>query len=102
LKPRATIGWGARSPLRHCFDSVADVDGILQKQSAEDVDYFLSHCSRRFSDDDIHRIKKGVLGAYRWQYIFSGVEHPRFKALMEKVTTGEKRERIISALATLS
>ena len=75
--------------------------GLLQKQSAEDVDYFLSHCSRRFSDDDIHRIKKGVLGAYRWQYIFSGVEHPRFKALLEKLTTDEQRQCINSALATL-
>jgi len=90
------------SSVRELIGLVADVDGILQKQSAEDVDYFLSHCRRRFSDDEIHRIKKRVLGAYRWQYIFSGVEHPRFKTLLEKLTTDEQRQRINSALATLS
>lgn len=81
---------------------VADVDGILQLQSTADVEYFLKVCSRAFARDDIDHIKAGVLGAYRWQYIFSGVGHPRFKAVYEKVTTEAQRSRIADALATLS
>ena len=81
---------------------VADVDGILQNQSTADVDYFLRLSSRSFTDDELQRIKDGVLGAYRWQYIFSGVEHPRFQKLYNDLTTEEQRQRVSKALATLA
>ncbi len=81
---------------------VVDVDGILQQQSSADVDYFLKICSRLFSQGEIDGIKGGILGAYRWQYIFSGVEHPRFKVLFEKLTTQEQQLRVATALATLT
>ena len=81
---------------------VADVDGILQNQSTADVDYFLKLSNRSFSDDELQRIKDGVLGAYRWQYIFSGVEHPRFQKLYNDLTTEEQRQRVSKALATLA
>jgi len=83
------------------IEIVADVDGILQAQSAADVSYFLKICDRSFSEDDIEKIKAGVLGAYRWQYIFSGVQHERFQALFEKLTTEEQRQRINDALAPI-
>jgi hypothetical protein len=81
---------------------VADVDGILQNQSTADVDYFLRVSNRSFTDDELQRIKDGVLGAYRWQYIFSGVEHPRFQKLYNDLTTEEQRQRVSKALATLA
>jgi hypothetical protein len=81
---------------------VGDVDGILQNQSAADVDYFTQVCDRSFTDDEVQRIKDGVLKAYRWQYIFSGVEHPRFQKLYNELTTEEQRQRVSTALATLS
>ena len=81
---------------------VADVDGILQNQSKADVDYFLKLCNRSFTDDEVQRIKDGVLRAYRWQYIFSGVEHPRFQKLYNELTTDKQRQRVSSALATLN
>ncbi|GAB6191934.1 hypothetical protein JCM39068_16830 [Desulfocastanea catecholica] len=57
---------------------VVDVDGILQSQSAVDVDYFLKISGRSFTEDEIRQLQSGFLTAYRWQYIFSGVEHPRY------------------------
>ncbi len=81
---------------------VADVDRILQNQSAADVDYFLKICDRSFTGDETRRIKGGVLNTYRWQYIFSGVEHPRFQKLYKELTTENQRQRIGAALATLS
>jgi len=81
---------------------VADVDGILQNQSKADMDYFLKLCSRSFTDDEVQRIKDGVLKAYRWQYIFSGVEHPRFQKLYNELTTEDQRRRVSAALATLN
>jgi DNA-binding Lrp family transcriptional regulator len=81
---------------------VADVDGMLQNQSFADVDYFLKTCKGSFADDEVQRIKSGVLEAYRWQYIFSGVEHPRFQKLYKELTTEEQRQRVGAALATLN
>lgn len=80
---------------------VGDVDAILQNQSAADVDYFLEVCKRSFSDDQVQRLKDGVLKAYRWQYIFSGVEHPRFQKLYNQLTTETQRRRVGAALETL-
>jgi DNA-binding Lrp family transcriptional regulator len=81
---------------------VVDVDGILQNQSTADVDYFRKLCNRSFTDDEVQRIKDGVLKAYRWQYIFSGVEHPRFQKLYQELTTEGQRQRVSAALATLT
>ena len=81
---------------------VVDVDGILQNQSKADVDYFLDLCNRSFTDDELQRIKDGVLGAYRWQYIFSGFEHPRFQKLYQELTNEDQRKRVSAALATLA
>jgi hypothetical protein len=80
---------------------VVDVDGLLQNQSKADVDYFLDLCNRSFTDDELQRIKDGVLGAYRWQYIFSGFEHPRFQKLYQELTNEDQRKRVSAALATL-
>ena len=77
-------------------------DGILQNQSAADVDYFLKLCNRSFTDDEVQRIKDGVLRGYRWQYIFSGVEHTRFQTLYQELTTEDQRQRVSAALATLT
>jgi len=84
------------------IDLVAAVDGILQQQSASDVQHFLSLCGRSFSKGGDEQIQKGVLGAYRWQYIFSGVEHRRFRTLLGNLTTTTQQDRIHSALATLA
>jgi hypothetical protein len=81
---------------------VVEVDGILQNQSTADVGYFLALCNCSFTEDEVQRIKEGVLKAYRWQYIFSGVEHPRFQKLFKELTTEDQRQRIGAALATLT
>jgi hypothetical protein len=81
---------------------VSDVDGILQSQSAADVDYFLKVCERTFTDDEVQQLKDSVLRAYRWQYVFSGVGHKKYKSLLERLTTEKQRQRISAALATLN
>ena len=80
---------------------VADMDGILQKQSGADVDYLMKIANRSFTEEEARRLQEGFLEAYRWQYIFSGVEHPRYQTMLSSVTTGEQRRRMAEALATL-
>lgn len=81
---------------------VGAVDGILQMQGAEDVNYFSVNCNRPFSDGEIRRLNDGVLKAYRGQYIFSGVEHPRFQKLYNELTTEHQRQRVSHVLAPLN
>jgi hypothetical protein len=80
---------------------VAAVDGILQAQSAADVEYFVRSASRPFSEEEVGDIKSVVLGAYRWQYIISGVRHPHFGKLLTSMTTSAQMQRIQAALAPI-
>ena len=80
---------------------VAAVDGLLQGQAAADVDYFLRIASGRLSADQIQHLRRSVLAAYRWQYIFSGAEHPQFRKVLGRLVTPEQGARIGRALDTL-
>ena len=80
---------------------VGAVDGILQAQSAADVEYFARIASREFSAVEVADLKRAVLGAYRWQYIITGVRHPHFGKLLASMTTPAQMQRIQSALAPI-
>jgi DNA-binding Lrp family transcriptional regulator len=83
------------------IELIGDVDGILQEQCGADVEYFAKFCSRSFSEEEIEQIKAIIQKAYRWQYIFSGVEHPRFQKLLEELTTESQRKRLNEALESI-
>ncbi len=83
------------------IELVAAVDGILQAQSKADVEYFLKYGVSSLGHEDIERMKDCVLRAYRWQYIFSGVEHPRFKTMLGNLITKDQNDRIGAALKPL-
>ena len=80
---------------------VADVDGILQAQSRADVEYFQRASRTAFSPNETELLHLGVLHGYRWQYIFSGVEHPRYQAALSNLITEAQAIRINQALAPL-
>jgi len=81
---------------------VGAVDGILQAQSAADVAYFRSIAEGSFHDGQIEQLREGVLNAYRWQYILSGAQHPRFLKFLLGMITPEQAERVQRALAPLA
>jgi hypothetical protein len=81
---------------------VVAVDGILQQQAVEDTRYFGETCGRQLDADELRQLQAAVLGAYRWQYILSGAEHPKFLAVLTELTTAAQMERIGAALATLN
>jgi hypothetical protein len=80
---------------------VGAVDGILQAQAAADADYFLSNTRRDFSPQEQKVLKDGVLHAYRWQYIISGVQHRQFARLLSSMTTPAEQMRIRQAIAPI-
>jgi hypothetical protein len=83
------------------IDLVVAVDAILQIQSKHDAHYFVANAGRQFNSDEVKAIEDGILKAYRWQYILSGVEVPRFQAVLGNLITDKQFERISNALATL-
>jgi hypothetical protein len=80
---------------------VSAVDGILQAQSTADADYFIGAAARAFTVAQVSQIRATVLGAYRWQYIISGVQHPHFGKLLTSMTTADQMARIRIALAPI-
>jgi len=83
------------------IELVGAVDGILQAQAEADAHYFVSICDRQFSSDELAALHAGVLKAYRWQYIVSGVQDPRFAKILGELTTEAQRERINAGLAPI-
>ena len=80
---------------------VGAVDGIVQMQAQADADYFTRVAGRPFDDAQAQAIRAAMLEAYRWQYIVSGVQDPRFLELLGSMITAEQGARINAALAPI-
>jgi len=80
---------------------VAAVDGMLQAQAEADAGYFLAICRGPYSEDQVKRVREGILHAYRWQYIVSGVEEPRFQGILGSLISKAQGRRIGEALTPI-
>ncbi len=80
---------------------VGAVDGIVQMQARADADYFVQVCGRALDDAQARAGHATVLAAYRWQYIASGVQDPRFLEILGPMITAEQGARIHAALAPI-
>jgi len=83
------------------IDLVVAVDGILQAQARADAAYFHSIAGGRHSDAQRCAIADGILKAYRWQYIVSGVTEPRFQKVLFGVLDAQQAARVTAALQPL-
>ena len=77
---------------------VGAVDVILQAQSAADSEYFFRICGHTLHPAERQQVREGVLRAYRWQYIESGLQEPRFAATLRSLTSEAQMQRIAAAL----
>jgi hypothetical protein len=80
---------------------VAAVDGILVAQSKSDAQYFANANARTLPVEQVAQVEAGLLRAYRWQYIVSGVQDPRFQKALGSLITPTQFERIGAALAPI-
>jgi len=80
---------------------VGAVDGILQVQARADAAYFAQACGRSVDEREQGRVEAGLLHAYRWQYILSGVQLPHFGAVLSDLVNAAQHRRIADALAPL-
>jgi hypothetical protein len=81
---------------------VGAVDGILQMQAGADAKYFARVAGRAFDAAEAEAIHNTILAAYRWQYITSGVQEPRFLEVLGSMITAEQGSRISAALAPIT
>jgi hypothetical protein len=80
------------------IDLVGAVDGILQAQAAADSKYFGEICGRQLRNADRESVATLMLKAYRWQYIVSGVQEPRFAKVLSSLINEQQGKRIGAAL----
>lgn len=80
---------------------VGAVDGILQAQAQADSTYFGALTGHDRDARRMEAIEAGVLKAYRWQYIVSGVMEPRFQKVLFGLVDEAQAARIQAALAPL-
>jgi len=80
---------------------VGAVDGILQAQAQADAEYFAAGCGRALTEAERRAIGASVLRAYRWQYIVSGVQDPRFAKILGGMIDAEQGARIQQALTPI-
>ncbi len=86
------------SAVDDLIELVSAVDGLVRQQAGADADYFLVACNRPFTAGESGQVRASVLKAYRWQYIVSGVEDPRFQAILADMITPAQSARIGAAL----
>jgi len=102
LREDARIDEAARDEaIGDLIDLVCAIDGLMQTQAAADAHCFLSMLDRALSDDEEARVCAGVLDAYRWQYIISGVEAPRFAEVLTGMVSDAQGQRLAAALEPL-
>jgi hypothetical protein len=84
------------------IELIRTIDRVLQAQAAADAGYFMRLCERSFDELQQRAIREGVLRAYRWQYIVSGLQHPHFEKLLSGMVSEAQMRRIRTALAPLA
>jgi len=103
VRENAAISAGERdSAVNDMIELVAAVDGIVSAQAAADIDYFLKVSGAAFFEENIARLRAETLAAYRWQYILSGADEPRFQKVLRSMITKDQLDRIEKALAPIA
>jgi hypothetical protein len=77
------------------------VDGLLAQQLELDIDALERSIGRALTDRDKDEIRSAQQRAYRWTFLVSGLEHPKFVALVDGLTV-EGRGKIAGAALALS
>jgi hypothetical protein len=89
------------SAVTDLIDLIGAVDDVVQMQARADTDYFFKVCGRSLSPQEAQRASAGVLAAYRWQYIISGVQEPRFRQILGNMVTESQATRLARVLAPI-
>jgi hypothetical protein len=79
----------------------AAVDGLLGQQVELDLEALEAASGRSFSDEQRDEIRSAQRRSYRWTFLVSGLEHPKFVEIVEAVT-GDGGAKISAAAEALA
>jgi hypothetical protein len=77
------------------------VDGLLAQQLDLDIEALESSIGRVLTADDKDEIRSAQQRAYRWTFLVSGLEHPKFAEIVSELTA-DGRDKVASAALALS
>lgn len=83
------------------IELIGEVDTLVQAQATADAGYFLRHLGRTLAEADARAVQATLLKAYRWQFIVSGAQEPRFMVALSSLVTQAQMQRIGTALAPI-
>ena len=62
------------------------IDGLLAQQLELDIEALAASAQRSFSDAEKREIRQEQQRAYRWTFLVSGLEHPKFIQIVAELT----------------
>jgi hypothetical protein len=77
------------------------IDGLLAQQTDMDIEALEGATGRTFSGDEKDEIRTHQRRAYRWTFLVSGLEHPKFVKIVSELTDAGS-EKIASAAKALA
>jgi P-aminobenzoate N-oxygenase AurF len=77
------------------------VDGLLAQQAELDIEALQAATGRTFTDAEREEIRTHQQRAYRWTFLVSGLEHPKFVEIVRQLTANGA-EKVATAAAALS
>jgi hypothetical protein len=77
------------------------VDVLLAQQVELDIESLQHLANRSFTDDEREEIRTEQRRAYRWTFLVSGLEHPRFTEIVDELTR-EGRPKVDAAATALA
>ena len=77
------------------------VDGLLAQQLELDLEALEQSTRRSFSDGEKSEIRSEQQRAYRWTFLVSGLQHPKFKQIVAELTE-DGSNKIAAAAEALS
>ncbi len=77
------------------------IDGLLAQQVELDIDALQTVTGRSFTDDERDDIRAHQQRAYRWTFLVSGLQHPKFVSIVGELTAAGQG-KIAAAAQALS
>jgi hypothetical protein len=62
------------------------IDGLLAQQVELDIEALAHGTGRSFTDQETSEIRSAQQSAYRWTFLVSGLQHPNFIRIVERLT----------------
>jgi hypothetical protein len=75
------------------------VDGLLAQQLELDIESLEKRSGRTFTDAERQEIRTHQQRAYRWTFLVSGLQHPKFVGIVEQLTDGGSKKIAAAARA---